>query len=140
MLRLLRVMFPYMLLVCLAAALIGGQRAGISFVPALGSVLLNVVMIASVLPLAPRMGNTLRNKSWPGHRRGVRWPGAGFFQLPSLSRKAIAMSGSRHGAIRWSRSQRKMLPGSIGVAAFQINVLLTQTCSFCSTPRSPQRV
>src|SRR5215468_7697315 len=57
MLRLLRLMFPYMLLVCLAAALIGMANArGHFFVPALGAVILNVIMIASVLFLAPRMG------------------------------------------------------------------------------------
>src|ERR1044071_10497841 len=48
MLRLLRLMFPYVLLVCLAAALIGMANArGRFFVPALGAALLNVVMIAS---------------------------------------------------------------------------------------------
>ena len=50
MLRLLRVMFPYMILVCLAAALIGMANArGHFFVPALGAAALNVVMIASVV-------------------------------------------------------------------------------------------
>src|SRR6185436_16267954 len=60
MLLLLRIMFPYMPLVCLAAVLIGMANArGHFFVPALGAALLNVVMIASVLFLAPRMGATL---------------------------------------------------------------------------------
>src|SRR6476646_10724305 len=57
MLKLLRLMFPYMVLVCLAAVLIGMANArGHFFVPALGAALLNVVMIASVLLLAPLMG------------------------------------------------------------------------------------
>src|SRR5439155_23701898 len=60
MLELLRLMFPYMLLVCLAAVLIGMANArGHFFVPALGAAILNVVMIASVLLLAPRMGRSL---------------------------------------------------------------------------------
>src|SRR3954470_24439970 len=60
MLKLLRLMFPYMLLVCLAAVFIGMANArGHFFVPALGAVLLNVIMIASVLFLAPRMGHRL---------------------------------------------------------------------------------
>src|SRR5262249_14022752 len=60
MLELLRLMFPYMLLVCLAAVLIGMANArGHFFVPALGAAILNMVMIASVLLLAPRMGRTL---------------------------------------------------------------------------------
>jgi putative peptidoglycan lipid II flippase len=48
-LELLRWMFPYMVLVCLAAVLIGMANArGHFFVPALGAAILNVVMIASV--------------------------------------------------------------------------------------------
>src|SRR5882762_7339451 len=46
MLRLLRLMFPYMLLVCIAAVLIGMANArGHFFVPALGAVVLNLIMI-----------------------------------------------------------------------------------------------
>src|ERR1044071_4864184 len=46
MLLLLRMMFPYMPLVCLAAVLIGMANArGHFFIPALGAALLNVVMI-----------------------------------------------------------------------------------------------
>src|SRR5215207_5402669 len=63
MLELLRVMSPYLLLVCLAAILMGMLNArGHFFIPALGSVLLNVVMIASVVWLAPRMGVTLQQQ------------------------------------------------------------------------------
>src|ERR1051326_8831315 len=65
MLELLRFMFPYMLLACLAAVLIGMANArGHFFVPALGAAILNVVMIASVLFLAPRMGR--RPEGAPG--------------------------------------------------------------------------
>src|SRR5436853_3346065 len=63
MLRLLRLMFPYMLLVCIAAVLIGMANArGHFFIPALGAVVLNVIMIASVLFLAPRMGRALEQQ------------------------------------------------------------------------------
>ena len=63
MLRLLRLMFPYMLLVCLAAVFIGMANArGHFFVPALGAVVLNLVMIASVLFLAPHMGRRLEEQ------------------------------------------------------------------------------
>ncbi len=49
MLKLLRVMFPYMLLVCLTASFMGMLNArGHFFIPALGAAMLNVVMIASV--------------------------------------------------------------------------------------------
>ena len=137
MLRLLRLMFPYMLLVCLAAVLIGMANArGHFFVPALGAVILNLVMIASVLFLAPRMGARLQDQIF-GLAIGVVIAGMAqaFFQLPSLSRE-----GYRYQWVRpWNDETvrevvRKMLPGSIGVAAFQINVLLTQVFSFWFDP------
>ncbi len=54
MLRLLRVMFPYMLFVCIAAVCMGMLNArGHFFIPAMGATMLNIVMIASVLWLAP---------------------------------------------------------------------------------------
>jgi putative peptidoglycan lipid II flippase len=133
MLRLLRLMFPYMLLVCLAAVLIGMANArGHFFVPALGSVVLNVVMIASVLLLAPRMGHTLQQQIF-GLAIGVVAAGVAqaFFQLPSLSREGYRyewVSPWHDPTVR--EVVRKMLPGSIGVAAFQINVLATQCFSF----------
>src|ERR1043165_3076752 len=63
MLRLLRVMFPYMLLVCLAAAGMGMLNArGHFFIPAMGATMLNVVMIASVFWLAPAIGGPLERQ------------------------------------------------------------------------------
>src|ERR1051326_7444810 len=63
MLVLLRVMFPYMLVICLTAVLMGMLNArGYFFVPAMGAVVLNLVMIASVLLLAPRFGPQLHRQ------------------------------------------------------------------------------
>ena len=60
MLELLRVVFPYMLLVCLAAVFMGMLNSrGYFFIPAMGATLLNVVMIATVLLVAPRWGEDL---------------------------------------------------------------------------------
>lgn len=143
MLRLLRIMFPYVLLVCLAAALIGMANArGHFFVPALGAALLNVVMISSVLFLAPRLGLELPKelrlpKQIFALAAGVLVAGVAqaLFQVPSLYRQGFRF--------RWVRPWgdptvheviRKMLPGSIGVAAFQINVLITQCFSFWFDP------
>src|SRR5947199_2117984 len=92
MLRLLRLMFPYMLLVCIAAVLIGMANArGHFFIPALGAVVLNVVMIASVLFLAPRMGIRLQDQI-VGLAIGVVFAGLaqGLFQLPSLQKEGFA--------------------------------------------------
>ena len=137
MLQLLRLMFPYMLLVCLAAVLIGMANArGHFFVPALGTTLLNVVMIASVLFLAPRLGPKLEQQIF-GLAIGVVVAGLAqaFFQLPSLHREGYQyewVSPWRDPTVR--EVVRKMLPGSIGVAAFQINVLVTQCFSFWFDP------
>jgi putative peptidoglycan lipid II flippase len=133
MLLLLRMMFPYMPLVCLAAVLIGMANArGHFFVPALGAALLNVVMIASVIFLAPSMGTTLPDQI-RGLAIGVVLAGLAqaFFQLPSLQREGYAyewVSPWRDSTVR--EVVRKMLPGSLGVAAFQINVLVISFASF----------
>jgi putative peptidoglycan lipid II flippase len=133
MLELLRFMFPYMLLACLAAVLIGMANArGHFFVPAMGAVLLNVIMIGSVLLLAPRMGQRLDQQIF-GLAIGVLVAGLAqaFFQLPTLAREGFRFQWvSPWNDPTVGEVVRKMLPGSIGVAAFQINVLLTQTFSF----------
>lgn len=139
MLRLLRVMFPYMLLVCVAAAMMGMLNArGHFFIPAMGATMLNVVMIASVLWFAPMLGKSLP----PGQRLpaqifalayGVLAAGVAqaAFQTPTLWR-----DGFRY---RWVPPWRdetvhrvliKMIPGTIGIAAYQINVTVVQVLSF----------
>src|SRR5439155_22652848 len=63
MLVLLRIMFPYLLVICLTAIFMGMLNArGHFFIPAAGAAVLNVVMIASVLLLAPRMGRELNQQ------------------------------------------------------------------------------
>jgi putative peptidoglycan lipid II flippase len=137
MLQLLRLMFPYMVLVCLAAILIGMANArGHFFVPALGAVILNTIMIASVLWIAPHMG-AQREKQIFGLAIGVVLAGLAqaFFQLPSLRHEGFRykwITPWRDPILR--EVVRKMLPGSIGVAAFQINVLTTQCFSFWFDP------
>jgi len=133
MLQLLRVMFPYMLLVCLAAALMGMLNArGFFFIPAMGAAMLNVVMISSVLLLAPRMGQTLETQIF-GLAIGVLVAGLAQtgFQVPALWRQGYRyrwVSPWRDPTVR--EVVRKMLPASVGVAAFQINVLVTQALAF----------
>jgi putative peptidoglycan lipid II flippase len=133
MLQLLRIMFPYMLLVCLAATFMGILNArGYFFIPSLGAALLNVVMIASVLWLAPGLGETLETQIF-GLAIGVLLAGvaqAGF-QLPHLRREGYRyhwVSPWRDPTVR--QVVHKMLPASVGVAAFQLNVLVTQLVAF----------
>ncbi len=144
LLELLRTMFPYMLLVCLAAAFMGMLNArGHFFIPAIGAAALNVVMIASVLWLAPWFGTDLpKGERLPAQIFALAYGvlGAGVaqaaFQLPTLW-----WEGFRY---RWvtpwhNETVRlvvtRMIPGTIGVAAFQINVTLV---SFLAVYINPQ--
>jgi putative peptidoglycan lipid II flippase len=137
MLRLLRVMFPYMLLVCIAAALMGMLNArGHFFIPAMGATMLNLVMIASVLFLAPHMGTQLPEQIF-ALAFGVLAAGVAqaAFQLPLLAREGFRY----HWVSPWKNETvrlvvTRMIPGTIGVAAFQINIVLTQTISFWVGP------
>ena len=139
MLQLLRVMLPYLLLVCLAAVFMGMLNArGHFFIPAMGATMLNVVMIASVYFLAPHLGLALPKalrlpKQVFALAFGVLAAGVAqaAFQLPTLAR-----DGFRY---RWVspwrdetvlRVVKQMLPATIGVAAFQMNVVITQTLSY----------
>lgn len=133
MLELLRVMFPYMLLACLAAIFMGMLNSrGRFFVPALGALVMNVVMICAALFLAPRMGSTLQAQIF-GLAIGILIAGAAqaAFQLPSLRRQGFRfawVSPWRDPVVR--EVVQKMIPGAIGVAAFQLNVVITQSLAF----------
>src|SRR5437773_4425824 len=138
MLLLLRVMFPYMLVICLTAIFMGMLNArGHFFIPAAGALVLNFVMIASVLFLAPRLGRNLDQQIF-GLAIGVLIAGVAqaAFQLPTLRRE-----GFRY---RWVTPWRdetvrevviKMVPGALGVAAFQVNVLFTNGMAFWVDPQ-----
>jgi putative peptidoglycan lipid II flippase len=135
MLQLLRVMFPYMILVCLTAVMMGMLNArGHFFIPAMGATMLNVVMIVSVYWLAPKFGVDLpKEQKLPVQvfalAYGVLVAGVAqaAFQLPTLRRDGFRyhwVSPWKNEAVR--RVVRQMIPGTIGVAAFQINVAMVQ--------------
>ena len=135
MLQLLRVMFPYMLLVCLTAAMMGMLNArGHFFIPAMGATMLNVVMIASVFWVAPHFGVDLpKEKQLPVQifalAYGVLVAGVAqaAFQIPTLWRDGFRYRWvSPWGDPTVQRVVRQMIPGTMGVAAFQINVALVQ--------------
>lgn len=133
MLELMRLMFPYLLLVCLAAVGMGMLNArGRFFVPALGAAMLNVVMIASVFLLAPRFGERLEEQIF-GLGVGVLLAGVAqaLFQVPALARQGWRwrwVSPWRNPVVR--EVVGRMLPATVGVAAFQINVVVTQGFAF----------
>jgi putative peptidoglycan lipid II flippase len=135
MLQLLRVMFPYMILVCLTAVMMGMLNArGHFFIPAIGATMLNVVMIVSVYWLAPKFGVGLPSgQKLPVQvfalAYGVLAAGVAqaMFQMPTLWRDGFRyrwVSPWKNETVR--QVVRKMVPGTIGVAAFQINVALVQ--------------
>jgi putative peptidoglycan lipid II flippase len=144
MLQLLRVMFPYMLLVCLAAAFMGMLNArGHFFIPAMGATMLNVVMIASVLWLAPKMGLDFSKAERLPHQIfalaiGVLAAGVAqaAFQLPTLWRDGFRyrwVSPWQNETVRLVVT--RMVPGTIGVAAFQLNVTLVLAIAFWVNPQ-----
>ena len=133
MLELLRVVFPYMLLVCLAAVFMGMLNSrGYFFIPAMGATLLNVVMIATVLLVAPHWGEDLGEQIF-ALAFGVLVAGVAqaSFQLPYLLREGYRpqwVTPWRNDSVR--EVVRKMIPATIGVAAFQFNIIITQTLAF----------
>jgi putative peptidoglycan lipid II flippase len=133
MLRLLRWMFPYMLPVCLAATFMGMLNArGHFFIPAMGASVLNVVMIASVLFLAPNFGTELHQQIF-ALAVGVLVAGVAqaAFQLPTLRREGFRYKWvTPWGNPTVRHVVKQMIPGTIGVASYQINVLLTQLLAF----------
>jgi putative peptidoglycan lipid II flippase len=137
MLELLRWMFPYMLLVCLAAVFMGMLNArGHFFIPAMGATMLNVVMIAAVLLLAPRLGATLEQQIF-ALAIGVLVAGVAqaAFQWPTLRREGFRWRWETPWGNDTVRAVvERMVPGTIGVAALQINVLVTQGVAFAVDP------
>ena len=144
MLQLLRVMFPYMLLVCLAAAFMGMLNARSHFfIPAMGATMLNIVMIASVLWLAPKLGLNFPMEERLPHQIfalafGVLAAGVAqaAFQLPTLWRDGFRyrwVSPWQNETVRLVVT--RMIPGTIGVAAFQLNVTLVLAIAFWVSPQ-----
>jgi putative peptidoglycan lipid II flippase len=104
------------------------------FIPAMGATMLNVVMIVSVYWLAPKFGTGLpKEQKLPVQifalAYGVLAAGVAqaAFQMPTLWGDGFRyrwVSPWRDETVR--RVVRQMIPGTIGVAAFQINVALVQ--------------
>jgi putative peptidoglycan lipid II flippase len=131
--RLLFVMFPYLGFVCLAAVFIGMLNArGHFFMPALGAATLNLVMIGSVFWLAPRFGLTQERQIF-GLAFGLVIAGLvqAAFQWPALVKEGFRLrwvNPLRDPTVR--QVARRMAPAALGVAAYQVNVVVTQAIAF----------
>ena len=129
MLDLLRVMAPYLILVCFAAVCMGMLNSrGHFFVPSLGSCLLNIIMIASVFFIAPHLGATLEKQVF-GLAIGVVLAGfaQALYQMPWLRRDGFRLQWVNpwtHPSVK--HVGRQMIPGIMGVAAFQLNIMVSQ--------------
>jgi len=132
-LLLTRVMFPYLVLVGLAALAMGALNAhGRFFVAALGPALLNVAMIAAVLGLGPRVEP-------PILALAIGVVAGGTVQLaalaPSLRRCGLLVVPSwdlGHPAL--VRVARLLLPAVFGLASVQVTVFVnTLLASFLPT-------
>ena len=127
MLRLLRIMLPYGIFMCVAAVFVGMLNTqGRYFLPALGNAMMNVVMIASVYLVAPRFGVSL-DQQVRGLAFGVVLAGIvqAAFQLPALRSVGFSFRWGNPFADPTVREvARRMLPATIGVAAYQINVVV----------------
>jgi len=127
-LELVRVMFPFMLMACLAAIFMGILNSrGKFFLPALSPILLNLILIPTVLFIAPRWGVKLDEQVFAlAYAVVIAGAVQVIYMIPALRKEGfrfqwIKPSGDPVISRLWSR----MLPGLFGVAAFQINVFLT---------------
>jgi len=136
MFQLMRLMFPYMLMACLGAVFIGILNArGHFFVPALSAAILNVVLISAaalVLSLGKNYDGTLHKQVFIlAVAVLVAGVAQAAYQLPTLRREGFRY----HWVTPWHdptvrEVAAKMIPGAIGVAAFQINVTVNQAFAF----------
>jgi putative peptidoglycan lipid II flippase len=141
MFQLMRLMFPYMLMACLGAVFIGILNArGHFFVPALSAAIMNVVLISAaalVLSLGKNFDETLRKQVFI---LAVAVLAAGVaqaaYQWPTLRREGFRY----HWVTPWRDATvrevaRKMIPGAVGLAAFQINVAINTAFAFGENAR-----
>ncbi len=129
----LRITFPYLLLISLTAFAGGILNSYDRFaVPAFTPVLLNLAMIGAAVFMTPLMDEPIMALAW-----GVLIAGALqlFFQLPFLMRLGLLPRPKvdyRHDGVR--RIMTLMVPALFGVSVSQINLLLdTVLASFLQT-------
>lgn len=129
MLRLMRLMLPYAAFVCVASVFMAMLNVrGHYFVPALGAASMSLVMIGSVYGLAPWFGTTLEQQV-SGLAVGVILAGVmqAAFQWPTLRKEGFRLAWAwpwKDPTVR--ESFQRLVPATLGVAAYQFNVVATQ--------------
>ncbi len=136
-----RIMFPFLLLVTLAAQAMGTLNScGQFFIPALASTMFNIGSVGFGLLLGYWLGDRLGISPIEGMAYGVVISGALqlLWQLPSLRRAGFQLWPSfawRHPGLR--KILRLMGPALLGGAALQINVMVNT--NFASRLSDPLR-
>jgi putative peptidoglycan lipid II flippase len=136
-----RIMFPFLLLVALAAQAMGVLNACNRFgVPAMASTFFNIGSVVFGMTLGIWLGPSLHLSRIEGMAIGVVLGGALqlVWQLPALRREGFGFRPS----FEWSdpslvRIFRMMVPAILGSAAVQINVMVNT--NFASTLSDPNR-
>jgi putative peptidoglycan lipid II flippase len=126
-LPLLRIMFPYMICICLVALCMGILNSAYRFaIPAATPIVLNLAWIASLFLLCPRFGTTLEERIY-----GVAWGIllAGTLQLAVQIPALISCDMWPRFSFAWSdrRIQRILLlmgPAAVGMGIHQLNVVV----------------
>ena len=139
--RMTRIMFPFLLLVALAAQAMGVLNACNKFgVPAMASTFFNIGSVGFGVALGIWLGPLLHLTRIEGMAIGVVLGGALqlIWQLPSLHRLGFRF----HLTLKWSdpglqRILRLMVPAILGNAAVQINVMVNT--NFASSIYDPLR-
>ncbi len=144
--RMTREMFPFFPLVALAAAFMGILNAcGVFFLPAFASALFNLASVGIGVVLARVF--SIWGSRWGVHpiegmALGVVVGGAvqAFCQLPSLYRRGYRWVSKRQEDPIWYRDDRlrkmlwMMVPGTIGLAATQVNLLVNTVLATSQGP------
>jgi len=139
--KMTRIMFPFLLLVALAAQAMGVLNASNRFgVPALASTFFNIGSVGFGVVIGIVLGPTLHVTRIEGMAIGVVLGGALqlIWQLPSMARLGFRF----HPIFDWShpglvRIFQLMVPAILGNAAVQINVMVNT--NFASTISDPLR-
>jgi len=122
-----RIMFPYIFFVGLAALAMGILNSQRHFASsAMSPVVLNLSMIASIIFLSPFLGKSLEEQIY-GVAYGVLIGGLGqlMVQLPALFKKGVNYRFSLNiGHPQVRKIGLLMLPGVVGMAADQVNILV----------------
>ncbi|MGE5648235.1 MAG: murein biosynthesis integral membrane protein MurJ [Acidobacteriota bacterium] len=139
--RMTRIMFPFLLLVALAAQAMGMLNALGKFgVPALASTLFNVGSVVCGVALGIWLGPRLGIEPIEGMAYGVLFGGALqlAWQLPAMRRAGFSFRprlGWSHAGLR--NIMRLMAPAIVGAAAVQVNVAVNT--NFASSIVDPVR-